>query len=260
MKELSSVPHAGIPNRNFQDALPHHVAVIMDGNGRWAMRQGLPRTAGHKKGVDAVREIVRYCRHHGIDYMTLFAFSSENWSRPQQEIRVLTDLLCASIDTEARLLIENDIKLSVIGDLTRFPESLQESIERTCRQTRNNGSMTLTIALNYGGQWDIYNACQSIAKRVERGELGAAEITHQLIQSHLCTHDLPDPDLFIRTGGEIRISNFLLWQIAYTELYFTKTLWPDFRRRDVLLALLDYQKRDRRFGRLPHAVSPQNRL
>ena len=250
MKELSRVLHACIPSRNLQGALPHHVAVIMDGNGRWAMQQGLPRTAGHKKGVDAVRDIVRYCRHQGIGYLTLFAFSSENWSRPQQEVRVLTDLLCASIDTEARLLIENDIQLSVIGDLTRFPQSLQGSIERTCRQTRNNGSMTLTIALNYGGQWDICNACQSIAKRVEHGELGAEEITPQLIQSHLCTHDLPDPDLFIRTGGEIRISNFLLWQLAYTELFFTDTYWPDFDIDCFEIALNDYAERQRRFGNI----------
>ncbi len=250
MKEVCSVPRAGISNRNQQDSLPHHVAMIMDGNGRWAMQQGLPRTAGHKKGVDAVRELVKYCRHRGIFYLTLFAFSSENWSRPQEEVRVLTDLLCASIDTEARLLIDNDIKLSVIGDISRFPDSLQKSIERTCQQTLNNCSMTLTIALNYGGQWDIQNACKSIARMVESGSLAAAEISRQLIESHLCTHDLPDPDLFIRTGGEIRISNFILWQLAYTELFFTDTYWPDFDVDCFECALNDYAERQRRFGNI----------
>ncbi len=255
MRELYNVSTVTMENRSFPVSLPHHVAVIMDGNGRWAIQQGLPRTAGHKKGVDAVRELVKYCRHHGIFYLTLFAFSSENWSRPQEEIRILTDLLCASIDTEARLLIENDIKLSVIGDLSRFPESLQKSIRRTTEQTRGNRSMTLTIALNYGGQWDIHNACQSIARMVENGELESTEITQQLIQSHLCTHDLPNPDLFIRTGGEIRISNFLLWQLAYTELFFTDTYWPDFDINCFEIALCDYAERQRRFGNIERHIT-----
>ncbi|MCY4051644.1 MAG: isoprenyl transferase [Gammaproteobacteria bacterium] len=248
------MPRVPITNRNYPVSLPHHVAVIMDGNGRWAIQQGLPRTAGHKKGVDTVRELVKYCRNHDIFYLTLFAFSSENWSRPQEEIRILTDLLCASIDTEARLLIENDIKLSVIGDLSPFPESLQQSIRRTSEQTQNNRSMILTIALNYGGQWDIHNACQAIARMVENGDLASTEITHQLIQSHLCTHDLPDPDLFIRTGGEIRISNFLLWQLAYTELFFTDTYWPDFDIDCFENALNDYAERQRRFGNIERQI------
>lgn len=250
----SGVSEAGISERGLAGALPRHVAVVMDGNGRWAVRQGLPRAAGHRKGVDAVREIVRHGRRRGICYLTLFAFSSENWRRPRQEVRVLTDLLRASLEAEARLLVEGDIRLSVIGDLSRFPGSLRDSIERTCRQTRGHGSMTLTIALNYGGQWDIRNACRAIAGRVARGELAASGVTCREVRSHLCTHDLPDPDLFIRTGGEVRLSNFLLWQLAYTELFFTDTCWPDFDAGCFEAALGAYAARQRRFGSMGRPV------
>lgn len=251
---MSILSGAGRLDENRNASLPNHVAVIMDGNGRWAMQRGLPRTAGHKKGIDAVRQLVKYCRRIGIFHLTLFAFSSENWRRPQEEIGVLTDLLCTSLDSESRLLVENDIQLLVIGDITRFPRPLQEAIEKTCGQTEKNRSMTLTIALNYGGQWDIQNACKSIAESIERGEISACEVSQHLINAHLCTKDLPDPDLFIRTGGEIRISNFLLWQLAYTELYFTDTYWPDFDIGCFQAALNDYADRQRRFGNVERQI------
>lgn len=254
MTEMPGLPGKEIFDRGRNASLPRHVAVIMDGNGRWASKQGLPRTAGHKRGVDAARELVKDCRRRGIFCLTLFAFSSENWQRPQEEIQILTDLLCVSLQNEERLLVENDIRLSVIGDLTRFPPPLQASVERACRQTRDNRSMILTVALNYGGQWDIQNACKSIAQSIERGELNASEVTHQLIESRLCTHGLPDPDLFIRTGGEIRISNFLLWQLAYTELYFTNAYWPEFDLNSFETALNDYVARQRRFGNVAEKI------
>ncbi|MYD75783.1 MAG: di-trans,poly-cis-decaprenylcistransferase [Gammaproteobacteria bacterium] len=255
MEGGSVSPGSGICRQDHAGGtLPEHVAVIMDGNGRWAMQRGLPRTAGHKVGVDAARELVKSCRKRGISYLTLFAFSSENWRRPAEEVRVLLDLLGSSLENETRLLDENDIRLMVIGDVPRFPKLLQRSIEKTCRRTRNNRSMTLTIALNYGGQWDILNACRSIAESIQDGEIAVSEVTRNLVESRLCTRDLPDPDLFIRTGGEIRISNFLLWQLAYTELYFTDTYWPDFDIDCFERALKVFADRQRRFGNVEQQI------
>ena len=203
--------------------VPRHIAVIMDGNGRWAKNNGLPRVAGHRKGVEVVKDLVSMCGKKGIPYLTLFAFSSENWRRPKAEVKLLIELLTSTLETEVRNLDEHHVRLRVIGDLTRFPANLQRTIERAEDITRNNRALNLTIAINYGGKWDMLQACQAIAELVEQGEIEASAVTPALIESQLCTNELPEPDLFIRTGGELRISNFLLWQLAYTELYFTET-------------------------------------
>ncbi len=231
------------------DKVPRHVAVIMDGNGRWAKEQGLPRAAGHRKGVEVVKSMVPTCGKRGIPYLTLFAFSSENWKRPSTEVKLLIELLTATLENEMRALHEHKVRLRVIGDLSRFPERLQAVIKRSDELTRNNRALNLTIAINYGGQWDMLQACQSIAELVEKEEISHTAITPALIESQLCTHELPEPDLFIRTGGEIRISNFLLWQLAYTELYFTDTFWPEFDEGCFDEALVEFARRQRRFGK-----------
>jgi undecaprenyl diphosphate synthase len=233
---------------NFEN-IPRHVAVIMDGNGRWAKKKGLPRVSGHKKGVEVVKSMVPICGKRGIPYLTLFAFSSENWKRPATEVMLLIDLLTSTLENEVRELHAHKVRLRVIGDVTRFPDRLRKAIKRADELTRNNRALNLTIAINYGGQWDMIQACQSIAELVEKREISAASITPALIESQLCTHELPEPDLFIRTGGEIRISNFLLWQLAYTELYFTDTYWPDFDETAFDKALAEFARRQRRFGK-----------
>ena len=221
----------------------------MDGNGRWAKTQGLPRVAGHKKGVEIVKSMVPTCGKRGIPYLTLFAFSSENWKRPGAEVKLLIELLTATLENEIRSLHEHKVRLRVIGDISRFPERLQKAIAAADDLTRNNKALNLTIAINYGGKWDLQQACQSIAELVEQGELSSKSVTPALIESQLCTHELPEPDLFIRTGGEKRISNFLLWQLAYTELYFTETYWPDFDEMCFDKALEAFASRQRRFGK-----------
>ncbi len=233
---------------NF-DKVPRHVAVIMDGNGRWAKKRGLPRVAGHRKGVEIVKSMVPTCGKRGIPYLTLFAFSSENWKRPTTEVKILMELLTSTLENEVRSLHEHRVRLRVIGDLSRFPDRLQRAIVVADDLTRNNKALNLTIAINYGGHWDIMQACQSIAELVEQEEISSAAVTPALIESHLCTRDLPQPDLFIRTGGEKRISNFLLWQLAYTELYFTDTFWPDFDDSCFDDALAEFSNRQRRFGK-----------
>ena len=231
------------------ETIPRHVAVIMDGNGRWAKNQGLPRVSGHKRGVEVVKSMVPMCGKRGIPYLTLFAFSSENWKRPATEVMLLIDLLTSTLENEVRELHDHKVRLRVIGDVSRFPERLRKAIRRADELTRNNRALNLTIAINYGGQWDMIQACQSIAELVEKQEISASSITPALIESQLCTHELPEPDLFIRTGGELRISNFLLWQLAYTELYFTDTYWPDFDEAAFDKALSEFARRQRRFGK-----------
>lgn len=228
---------------------PRHVAVIMDGNGRWAKKLGLPRVAGHRKGVEIVKSMIPICGKRGIPYLTLFAFSSENWKRPSTEVTLLLELLTSTLENEMRSLHEHKVRLRVIGDLTRFPDRLQRTIAESDTLTRNNKALNLTIAINYGGKWDILEACRSIGYLVEKGEIPSSSITPALIESQLCTHELPEPDLFIRTGGEQRISNFLLWQLAYTELYFTDTYWPDFDEVCFDEALSVFANRQRRFGK-----------
>lgn len=236
------------PRAQIPPALPRHVAIIMDGNGRWARRRQLPRIAGHRAGVENVRALVRASAELGIEVLTLFAFSSENWRRPPLEVRLLMDLFVLALDQEAQRLHENAVRLRVIGDRTAFPTRLQSSIADAEALTAGNRGLTLVIAANYGGQWDIAQASLRIAKAFAAGTLRECDVTPDLLASHLALSDLPAPDLFIRSGGEQRISNFLLWQLAYSELYFTDCLWPDFDRAEYERALASYARRQRRFG------------
>ncbi|MEZ5547965.1 MAG: polyprenyl diphosphate synthase [Pseudomonadales bacterium] len=228
---------------------PRHVAIIMDGNNRWAKKRGLPRGAGHKAGVESVRRVLEACAEQGVEVLTLFAFSSENWRRPQAEVSTLMSLLLNALKREVKRLNKNNIRLRVIGNRDRFSETIQKHMAEAEKLTANNNQFTVVIAADYGGQWDITQATQKIAAMVVSGELQLSEINAEMIQSKIAIGDLPAPDLCIRTGGEQRISNFLLWQMAYTELYFTDILWPDFDKDEFLKALQDYRSRDRRFGR-----------
>ncbi|SMF96899.1 undecaprenyl diphosphate synthase [Methylomagnum ishizawai] len=239
--DVSAVP--SIDNR-----LPRHVAIIMDGNGRWAKQRFLPRTAGHRAGVGAVRKTVEYCLAKGIEALTLFAFSSENWRRPVQEVSLLMELFIATLEREAQKLHENGVRLRVIGEREAFAPALQDKIAASEALTQGNQRLNLNIAANYGGRWDIVQAARRLAELAGRGAMRAAEIDETAFAAHLALAELPEPDLFIRTGGERRISNFLLWQLAYTELYFTPVLWPDFDEKVLDLALEDYAGRQRRFG------------
>jgi undecaprenyl diphosphate synthase len=228
--------------------LPRHLAIIMDGNGRWAKRRKLPRTAGHQAGVAAVRRTIEYCAERGIEVLTLFAFSSENWRRPPEEVAVLLRLFQRTLERETVKLHENGIRLRIIGDRSPFPPELQRKIAEAEQLTCANRKMTLLIAANYGGRWDILQAAKALARKVEKGEIKSQAIDEALFAAHLSCADLPEPDLFIRTGGEVRLSNFLLWQLAYTELYFTEVLWPDFGAEELNRALAEYARRERRFG------------
>ena len=232
--------------------MPQHIAVIMDGNGRWAKKRFLPRAAGHKRGMDAVLELVKACVDHNIAYLTLFAFSSENWRRPVDEVSFLMSLFMQGLKQQVAKLHENNIKLVLIGDRSRFNAELISQIELSERLTVNNTGLTLSIAVNYGGRWDILQAVNNMHSAMP-SHVGDFDEEH--LVSHLALHYAPEPDLFIRTGGEKRISNFMLWQLAYTELYFTDTLWPDFDESAFNLALASYQNRERRFGRTSEQVS-----
>lgn len=237
-----------LTNEASENMIPHHVAIIMDGNNRWAKRQGLQGTAGHRAGVEAVREVLRTCRDHGVQVLTLFAFSSENWGRPQPEVRALLALLSRYLRAEVRGLHEDGIRLRFIGERKRFSERLQRLMLQSEKLTEHNTVSTVVIAVDYGGQWDIAQAVQKLAKRVQDGELEPEQITPDLIDQNVSISDLPHPDLCIRTGGDARISNFMLWHFAYSELYFTNTLWPDFGELEFARALADYSRRERRFG------------
>jgi len=226
--------------------IPRHVAVIMDGNGRWAKKRYLPRVAGHKQGVEAVRRITSACRERGIGYLTLFAFSSENWRRPAEEVSTLRQLFIAALEQEAERLHENGVRLKVIGDIAPFGERVVQLARKAEDLTAANVGLTLTIAANYGGRWDLM---QALAKLVRSEGMPSGGFTEEQLAPHLALNYAPEPDLFIRTGGEQRISNFLLWQLAYTELFFTPTLWPDFDAKDLDGAIVWYQQRERRFGR-----------
>ena len=227
---------------------PKHVAVIMDGNGRWANSQGMSRVAGHKRGVEAVKNLIKGCLHHEIPHLSIFAFSSENWNRPESEVKALMELLIGALENQTRKLDENGVQLRLIGDLSKFDSRIQRLATEAMSATAKNSKLILNVAINYGGRWDITQAVQQIAKLVKRGELSAEDIDEQMISARLTTHDQPDPDLFIRTSGEYRISNFMLWQAAYSEFYFTDLLWPDFDEDAFTEALLKYTNRDRRFG------------
>jgi len=232
------------PAQNY----PRHVAIVMDGNGRWARKRGLPRIAGHKAGMDAVRAVIKGCLSHNISVLTLFAFSSENWRRPQEEVSWLMELFMTALEREVVKLHKRGVRLKVIGNRAAFAGALQERIHRAEELTRDNQNMTLVIAANYGGRWDIADAARQLAERVAAGELQPGDITVEKVSSAIALADLPEPDLFIRTGGEQRISNFLLWQLAYTELYFSPLLWPDFDEQAFAVALADFSQRQRRFG------------
>ena len=234
---------------NDVNNLPRHIAIIMDGNGRWARSRMLPRYVGHREGVKSVRRVVEGCIDRNVPALTLFAFSSENWRRPSEEVGLIMDLFVNTLKKEVGALDRNGVRLRFIGDRTAFADKLRRLIEDAEQQTRDNTKLELAIAANYGGQWDITRACQVLADRVAAGELQPDAITPDVIAAEMCLADLPAPDLFIRTGGEQRISNFLLWQLAYTELYFTDVLWPVFDERELDAALLWYANRQRRFGR-----------
>lgn len=238
--------------------LPKHIAIIMDGNGRWAKQRHLPRIAGHKAGVNAVRETVKFCVENGIEVLTLFAFSSENWRRPSTEVNHLMELFFMALEREAVKLHKQNIQLHIIGDRSRFDAKLQKQMQQTEQLTAGNTGLKLLIAANYGGQWDITEACRRLANEVKAGTLMPEEITADKIQSYLTTADLPLPDLFIRTSGEQRISNFLIWQLAYAEFYFTEIHWPDMDANELQKAVNAFANRERRFGHISEQLRADN--
>lgn len=230
------------------EKLPKHVAIIMDGNGRWAKKRGALRIFGHQHGVTAVRETVEAAAEIGIKYLTLYAFSTENWNRPKFEVDALMELLVKTIHNETETLNKNNIRLLAIGDLASLHKNCYDELTKTIKNTENNSHMTLVLALSYSSKWEITDAVKQIAEKAKNNEVSINEITQEMISSTLSTKDIPDPELLIRTSGEYRISNFLLWQLAYSELYFTPILWPDFRKDDFFKAIINYQERERRFG------------
>lgn len=249
-KSLNSSSSTVDPEDLDKHKLPTHIAIIMDGNGRWAKKHLLSRIKGHEKGSEAVRTIVRACRKFGITYLTLYAFSTENWQRPQSEIDALMTLLIKFLRSEQRELLENDIRLHGIGQIGRLPPAVQETLHETMNLTKNNSALQLNLALSYGGRAELVHMAREIAKKSKSGAIDPDTITSETVAEHLYTKGIPDPDLLIRTGGEMRISNFLLWQIAYCEIYVTSTFWPDFGQDEFCEILKDYQRRERRFGRV----------
>ena len=235
--------------------LPKHVAVIMDGNGRWAKKKGGLRIFGHQNAITAVRDTVEAAAELGIEYLTLYAFSTENWSRPRMEVNALMQLLVTTIRKETATLTKNNIRLKAIGDLESLPAACRKELTEAMALTESNTRMTLVLALSYSGRWDITQAVKAIGQDLEKGELKAADIREETISNYLSTRDMPDPELLIRTSGEQRISNFLLWQLAYSELYITDLLWPDFRRQHFYEALLSFQRRERRFGKISEQLT-----
>ena len=238
--------------------VPNHIAIIMDGNGRWAKSQGKPRVFGHKNGVKSVREVIEGCAEIGVKYLTLYAFSTENWNRPKLEVKTLMSLLVSSLKKELKTLQKNNIKLNAIGNLNNLPEAAQKELKEVIEKTQNNDTLTLTLALSYGARDEIVNVIKNISKKVVNNKLNIEEIDEKIINNHLYTFSLPDVDFMIRTSGEKRISNFLLWQMAYAELYFTDTFWPDFRKENLFNAIIEYQNRERRFGKITEQIENIN--
>lgn len=236
------------------DSVPQHVAIIMDGNGRWAKNQGKARVVGHMSGVEAVREALEAAIESGVKYLTIYAFSTENWNRPKNEVDALMDLLVSTLVKEIDSLHKNGVKLNAIGDLERLPGQCNIALKEGLKKTADNDRITLTVALNYSARWEILEATKKIAQAVANNELSADDITSDVFEQNLSTHGLPDPELLIRTSGEVRVSNFLLWQIAYSELCFTETLWPDFNKESFFSAIVDYQHRERRFGMISEQI------
>ncbi|MCH7413239.1 isoprenyl transferase [Belliella sp. R4-6] len=229
--------------------IPRHIAIIMDGNGRWAQKKGAMRVFGHKHALAAVRDTIEAADDLGVKIVTLYAFSTENWSRPADEVSALMEIMINSFISELPRMVKNNVRLTAIGDIKSLPESMQRNLRNTVETTKNNTGVRVNLALSYSGRWELEQAVKNIAKKVVDGQMTLEEINQEAIASHLNTDDMPDPELLIRTSGELRISNFLLWQMAYTELYFTDVLWPDFRKEHLEAAILDYQKRERRFGK-----------
>lgn len=236
------------------DKLPKHIAIIMDGNGRWAKKHGKPRVFGHRNGVKAVRETTEAAAELGVENVTLYAFSTENWNRPQFEVNALMSLLVETIRSEVNTLNKNNIRLKAIGDLEKLPAKSHKALLEGIESTKNNTRMTLILALNYSAKWEIINAVQALGKQIENKQLSSADIDEKIFENALSTSGIPDPELMIRTSGETRISNFLLWQLAYTELYFTPILWPEFRKEHLYQAIIDFQNRERRFGKTSEQV------
>jgi undecaprenyl diphosphate synthase len=245
-----------LKDKIIQDRVPKHIAIIMDGNGRWAKQQGQMRTFGHQEGVKAVKDVIEGAAEAGVKYVTLYTFSTENWKRPQYEIDALMELLVDSIHKETGTLLEKGIKLLAIGDLDALPQSCRDQLQETITSTETCDKMTIILALSYSARWEIINATKKIAEKIKKGELAVEDINEELFNNALCTANLPDPELLIRTSGELRISNYLLWQIAYSELYFSPKLWPDFTREDLFEAIIDYQQRERRFGFISEQLIP----
>ena len=238
-----------------KDRLPVHIAIIMDGNGRWAKEQGQDRLFGHYQGVESVRNIVEGCAELGIEYLTLYAFSTENWDRPEYEVVGLMELLVKTIRNEVESLHKNNIKLHVIGDMTMLPDYARKELQEALEFTKENTGLNLVMALSYSGRWELLNAVKNIAYEVEKGKIAVEDIDQSTLQKYLCTSNFPDPELMIRTSGEYRISNFLLYQLAYAELYFTDVRWPEFRKKNLYEAIIDYQGRERRFGKTSDQVT-----
>ncbi len=238
--------------------IPSHIAIIMDGNGRWAKRRGMPRVAGHQKGVQTVRNIVETCAELGVKYLTLYTFSTENWKRPKDEVSTLMRLIVKSLQTETNELLSNNIKLTTIGDLSLLPDAVRQELNDATTKTAQNTRLVLNLALSYSGRWDIINAVKTIAEKCKTTELEVSQINESLLNSFLSTSQMPEPELMIRTGGEFRVSNFLLWQIAYSEIYVTNVLWPDFSPSALCDAINDFRKRERRFGMVSEQISSMN--
>ncbi len=235
-------------------AIPTHIAIIMDGNGRWAKKRGLPRVAGHKRGVDTVKEIVEACAEVGVKFLTLYTFSTENWKRPKDEVSTLMRLLLRSLRDRVNELYDNDIRLTTIGNTESLPEEVQKQLYSGIERTKNNKKMVLNLALSYSGRWELLEAIKEIVNKADEGKISSEDIDEKLISSFLTTKGIPDPDLVIRTSGEFRVSNFLLWQIAYSEFIITETLWPDFSKYDLYDAIKVFQKRERRFGKVSEQI------
>lgn len=247
---MSSNPSSSDHTELNSESLPTHIAIIMDGNGRWAKKQTLGRISGHNKGADTVREIVRTCRQIGVSYLTLYAFSTENWQRPKSEVAALMVLLKKFLVSEKQELLDNNIRLNAIGEIERIPDSPRQTLMDVMAATENNDAMVLTLALSYGGRSEIVRMVKEIATKAKADIIAPDDITPELVAAHLYTEDIPDPDLLIRTSGEFRISNFLLWQIAYSEIFVTDTLWPDFNKDELLQIIEDFKLRERRFGKV----------
>ena len=253
-QKMAAQVQMDLKSKISKEKLPRHIAIIMDGNGRWAKRRGMPRIFGHRNGVKSVREATEAAAEIGVQYLTLYAFSTENWGRPAFEVSALMELLVDTIKKEVKTLNENSIRLQAIGDISKLPKKSHKALLHAIEDTKPNNRMTLILALNYSAKWEIIQAVRHLAEAVQKGVVDPASIDEQTFADALSTKGIPDPELLIRTSGEARISNFLLWQIAYSELYFTKTLWPDFRKNDLYEAILDYQGRERRFGKTSEQV------